>query len=174
MIRGIRFLAAKMQIQKQDTADVISFSQVSSCGNVGILLRLIHTVPDHSMQWLWEGGEDGPWTGDTLADGLYDSEPLRLFLERNAHQSLETGGFFGVPTGTDPLPAAKPQTYAEFLASPFQIALIFCDTFYFDIYVKDPALAGKMFIAMETIAAEISELEYITDENDERTGLSPF
>lgn len=174
MIRGIHFVAANVHAEKQGATDILSFSQRSSYGNGLFLMHLIRTVNDQSMQWLWDGFHAQPWSGEQLKDGLYDHEELLLFLRRNAHQSLETGWFFGVKKRHDPFPDAKPSTYADFLASPFEIALIFCDTFYFDIYVKDPALAGKMFIAMENIAAEISNLEYITDDNDRRYGLSPF
>lgn len=174
MIRGIRFVAAKVHVQKQGATDTISFSQASSYGNGLFLLHLVNTINDLFMQWLWEGYEAQPWAGDTLPDGQYNGEELQQFLHTNAHQSLETGWFLGIPKGFQPMPTVKPQTYTEFLSSPFEIALIFCDTFYFDVYVKNHALAGKMFIAMETIAAEISKLEYITDENDERTSLSPF
>lgn len=172
MIRGIRFVAAKVHVQKQGATDVISFSQASSYGNGLFLLHLIGTVMDRPLQWLWEGFEAQPWTGDTLPDGLYEGEELEHFLHQNAHQSLETGWFLGLPK--ELTPTAKPQTYTDFLASPFEIALIFYDAYYFDVYVKDPALAGKMLLALETIDADLSELEYITDLNDRRYGLRPF
>lgn len=174
MIRGIRFLAAKVYVQKQGTADIISFSQASSYGNGLFLMHLINTANHPPMQWLWEGFTAQPWAGATLANGLYDGNELLLFLQRNAHQSLETGRFFGAPKEVEPLKCAKPETYADFLASPFEIALIFCDSYDFDVYVKDPALTGKMLLALETIDADLSEMEYITDDNDRRSGLSPF
>ena len=174
MIRGIRFVAAKVHVQKQGATDVISFSQASASGNGLFLLHLINTVSDRPLQWLWEGFEAQPWTGDALPNGLYDGEDLQHFLQSNAHQSLETGWFLGAPKGSVPQSAAQPLTYADFLASPYEIALIFCDTYYFDVYVKDPTLAGKMLLALETINADLDALEYITDLDDRRTGLRPF
>lgn len=174
MIRGIRFLAAKVYVQKQGTTDIISFSQAASYGNGLFLMHLINTANHPPMQWLWEGFTAQPWAGATLANGLYDGNELLLFLQRNAHQSLETGWFLGMQKGMKALPAFKPRTYADFLASPFEIALIFCDQYYFDVYVKDPALAGRLFMALETIDADLSGLEYITDQNDERVSLCPF
>lgn len=174
MIRGIHFIAANVHAEKQGATDILSFSQHSSYGNGLFLMLLIRTVNNQSMQWLWEGFNAQPWTGETLKDGLYTNEELLLFLQRNAHQSLETGRFFGAPKEVEPLKCAKPETYADFLASPFEIALIFCDSYDFDVYVKDPALTGKMLLALETIDADLSEMEYITDDNDRRYGLSPF
>ena len=60
-------------------------------------------------------------------------------------------------------------SYDDFLKSDCQILLFIWDCYFVDIYLKDEAIAKAFY--ENALANGYTEVEYITDENDERTGF---
>ena len=62
------------------------------------------------------------------------------------------------------------QNYEEFIKSECQLILLCADGFYYEIYAKDNSIIG--IINDNAIKNMFSNIENITDENDERTIFS--
>ncbi|SES18385.1 Protein of unknown function [Gracilibacillus ureilyticus] len=63
-------------------------------------------------------------------------------------------------------------TYQEFVESECQFILLLVDSSYVTIYAKDEMIIKKIFA--KAVTAGYKNIEYITDENDERTTLIAF
>lgn len=63
-------------------------------------------------------------------------------------------------------------TYQEFVESECQFVLLLVDSSYVTIYSKDQITIKNIFA--KAVSAGYKNIEYITDENDERTALIVF
>lgn len=78
-----------------------------------------------------------------------------LFVKLQAY--LEGGKFFDI------------HTYEEFQKSDCQLLLLIADTRYVTIYAKDKGVIEKLY--EQAVINQCTNLKYITDENDTRTGM---
>lgn len=86
------------------------------------------------------------------------------FLEKSAIWEIVIHGY---------LAGHSPETldlYEEYLYSPCQMCLIYYDCGYLDIYIKDETRRKSAWDTLVALGAE--DLEWLTDENDRRTGLA--
>ncbi|WP_069679601.1 DUF2691 family protein [Clostridium taeniosporum] len=62
------------------------------------------------------------------------------------------------------------ENYDEFIKSKCKIVILCSDVFYYEIYVDDSSVIETL--KSNVIKGNISDLEYITEENDARTSFS--
>ncbi|MDR1001890.1 MAG: DUF2691 family protein [Oscillospiraceae bacterium] len=118
--------------------------------------------------YIWYVEQDAVYTspsGETFfkKDSYDGSEFLKLalvdhyiiFLKAGAY--LKNGGYFDI------------KTYEDFVKSDCQLLLLICDCEYVDIYAKDKNISKAIY--ENAIANNFTNLEYVTEENDGRTGM---
>ena len=63
-------------------------------------------------------------------------------------------------------------TYDEFLSRKCRILLLICDAHHIDSYCKDIEISRALFAQANSLSYQ--DVEYITDENDDRTAMNLF
>ena len=97
-------------------------------------------------------------SGKELVKRISEYDYYLIFVDLKAFTNLEFG--------------MKVETYDDFLKSNCQFVLLVIDSTYVTIYSKDKALIHTLHT--QTIAAKYENVEYSTDENDDRTTLVAF
>jgi len=127
-------------------------------------------VEDHN--W-WIGGEESYIIQDGKLDALFtgliecmEGETLRNVIKNNDYY-LIFQDLKAFPKGSKPIDI---RTYDDFLRSNCELALLIVDSSYTTIYCKNVELVEGLY--SNARKQDYTNIEYITDENDFRTGLS--
>lgn len=97
-------------------------------------------------------------TGKELVKRISENDYYLIFVDLKAFPNLDSG--------------LKVETYDNFLKSDCQFVLLVVDSSYVTIYSKDDALIHTLHD--QAIAAKYKNIEYSTDENDDRIRLIAF
>lgn len=122
----------------------------------------------------WIGGEESYITLedgklDALFSGLIEcmeGETLRNVIKNNDYY-LIFQDLKAFPKGSKPI---EIKTYDDFLRSNCELALLVVDSCYTTIYCKNVELVEALYSNAKK--QDYTNIKYITDENDSRTGLS--
>lgn len=97
-------------------------------------------------------------TGKELVKRISENDYYLIFVDLKAFPNLDSG--------------LKVETYDNFLKSDCQFVLLVVDSSYVTIYSKDDALIHTLHD--QANAAKYKNIEYSTDENDDRIRLIAF
>ena len=97
-------------------------------------------------------------TGKELMKLISINEYYLIFADLKAYMNVES--------------ELKVESYEEFLKSDCQFVLLLVDSSYVTIYSKSKSTIQSLYD--QAVAAKYKEIEYITDDNDERTTLIAF
>ncbi|OWA33008.1 hypothetical protein B9G55_23990 [Saccharibacillus sp. O16] len=121
----------------------------------------------------WIGGEESYIIRDEKLDALFpgliecmEGETLRNIIKNNKYY-LIFQDLKAFPKGSKP---NEIKTYDEFLRSNCDLALLVVDSSYITIYCKNIKLVEELYANAQK--QDYTNIEYITDDNDFRTGLS--
>ncbi|MCZ2260827.1 DUF2691 family protein [Sporosarcina sp. G11-34] len=97
-------------------------------------------------------------TGKELFKLISENEYYLIFADLKAYMNVES--------------ELKVETYEDFLESDCQFVLLLLDSSYVTIYSKSKFTIQSFYD--QAVAAKYEKVEYITDDNDERTTLIAF
>lgn len=97
-------------------------------------------------------------TGDELSKRISENEYYVIFTDLKAFKNVES--------------VIEIDTYEAFLDSDCQFVLLLVDSSYVTIYSKDTTIISSLY--NQALAANYENVEYITDENDERITLIAY
>lgn len=97
-------------------------------------------------------------TGKEFLKYISKNDYYLIFTDLKAYRNVEFG--------------LKIETYEDFLESDCQFVLLIVDSQYVTIYSKTKSTIYSLH--NQAIASKYEQVEYITDENDERTTLMAF
>ncbi|WP_313237310.1 DUF2691 family protein [Sporosarcina ureae] len=97
-------------------------------------------------------------TGKELMNLISINEYYLIFADLKAYLNVES--------------ECKIESYEDFLKSDCQFVLLIVDSSYVTIYSKNKSTIQSLY--NQAVAAKYKEIEYITDDNDERTTLIAF
>lgn len=97
-------------------------------------------------------------TGKELIKLISVNEYYLIFADLKAYMNVES--------------QLKIETYEDFLESDCHFVLLLVDSSYVTIYSKSKSTLQSLY--NQAVAAKYKEIEYITDDNDERTTLIAF
>lgn len=137
---------------------------------LGELLKPLDLAAFH---W-YNGGEEAYFSGqDTLGEPLFpaqifgmDGMLLKEILENNEYYVI----FADLKAYPRDKKVINVPAYEEYLNSDCQFVLLVVDCVYVTIYCKDKEKLDELYL--NAISQGFSQVQYITDENDCRTGLS--
>lgn len=148
MIRGIRFI-----IPQLTTNTLWKIFK-----NTDIATYNWYNIEEQNEVWTNPGGKDffdsEYYTGESFQEKI-KLDHFIVFLKLQAYKK---GGVF-----------SSIHTFSEFKESECQVLLLAFDCEFVEIYVRDIELAGM--ICENARAEHFESIEYITDDNDDRTIL---
>lgn len=97
-------------------------------------------------------------TGKELLKLISENEYYLIFADLKAYMKVES--------------ELEIETYEDFLDSDCQFVLLTVDSSYVTIYSKSKSTIQSLYD--QAVAAKYKKVEYITDDNDERTTLIAF
>lgn len=136
---------------------------------LGVALRPFNTI---DFNW-YIGGEEAYFVeNNTLGKPLFSREIFGMdgcFLEELLEKEsyIIFANFKAFPKGTDVVDVL---TYEEFIKSDCQLVLLVVDCEFSTIYCKDQAKLEDLY--QNALLNGYDDVQYITNENDFRTGLS--
>jgi hypothetical protein len=147
----------------------ISFEIPNAYGKY--LFEILDGTNIKGLIWKIGGGESYFIENNTLGNPLF---PTTCILDgERLHKEISKEDYYlifvdlkGFPKKSDVREIA---TYQEFVESECQFVLLLIDSSYVTIYSKDQITIKHIF--SKAVTAGYKNIEYITDENDERTTL---
>ena len=138
------------------------------------LFEILDGTNIKGFTWKIGDGESYFIENNTLGSPLF---PTSCVLDgQGLHKEISNEAYYlifvdlkGFPRKSDVREIA---TYQEFVESECQFVFLLVDSSYVTIYSKDQITIKQMF--SKAITAGYKNIEYITDENDERTTLIAF
>ncbi|WP_438311722.1 DUF2691 family protein [Sporosarcina sp. FA9] len=97
-------------------------------------------------------------TGRELIKLISENEYYLIFADLKAYKNFES--------------ELKIETYEDFLESDCQFVLLLVDSSFVTIYSKSKSTIQSLY--NQAVATKYKKVEYITDDNDERTTLIAF
>lgn len=137
-----------------------------------ILANILDGIPINSFFWKVEHVEAYSGNADMHSDNRFDTAPMTgndFFntINEDPNYLLMFGEFSAFYKESD---IVEIKTYDDFIESNCQLLILVADTTFFEIYAKDLATIEKIKQNAEKLDYE--KVEYITDENDQRTRMS--
>ena len=131
------------------------------------VLNFIKTILQWPLEfyvpWCQKVDTDNKYNPGDYTDFFHCQDNL-VFLEKSAIWEIVIHGY---PKGHTP---ETLEVYEEYLHSSCQMCLIYYDCGYLDIYIKDETRRKLAWDTLINLGAE--DMDWLTDENDGRTGLA--
>lgn len=139
----------------------------------GFLGEILKPIRISNYDWFVGGGESYVVVDEALRESLFPDRAAPMTGEELQH-IVEDQKYYLIFADLKAFPrgAAVPdvQTYKDYAESDCHIALLVIDSSCTAVYIKDAEKREELYNHVQRLGCE--RLDYITDENDNRTRLS--
>lgn len=139
--------------------------------NKTILKRVLVGMSVEQYYWYYDGSQSEVWNSfdaheasDLFTSNCYDGESFKELI-RQEHYVI----FLKLLAFTTEGDYSCIQTNKEFKSSNCQLLLLICDSTFVDVYAKDEVLVHTIY--NNALIKGYRNVQYLTEDNDSRTGM---
>ncbi|MCD2349064.1 DUF2691 family protein [Clostridium guangxiense] len=144
----------------------ISF-QINGCGHKNILRTILSEIEIEKLWWHISEDEIYNEMDESLLENRYINGETFLKIIKEKSYSVIFANIKAYPPNSTPNDI---ENYDDFIKSECKLVILCSDVFYYEIYAKNDWMIE--IIKNNAIKNNFSNIEYITNENDCRTGFS--